>query len=63
VDLVGTGHVAIGTDLDANYRPVVTEHGQFASIGDGLTRRGFTAPEVDAVLGGNVIELWRAVAG
>jgi len=32
VDLLGADHVAIESDLDANYRPVVAEHGQFAAI-------------------------------
>lgn len=63
VDLIGIDHVAIGTDLDANYKPVVTEHGEFARIAASLTARGFTPMEVDQVLGRNALELYRAVAG
>lgn len=63
VELVGVDHVAIGTDLDANHRPVLTEHGEFAGVASGLADRGFSAAEVDAVLGGNVVALYRAVTG
>lgn len=63
VDLVGPAHVAIGTDLDANYQPVVTEHGQFAAIADLLDERGLAEADVDAILGGNAVDLYRAVAG
>ncbi len=63
VDLIGIEHVAIGTDLDANYKPVVTVHDEFARIADTLDARGFSSGEVDQVLGGNVLELYRAVAG
>jgi len=63
VDLIGIDHVAIGTDLDANYKPVVTEHAQFAALAERLEARGFDQRDVDKVLGGNVIELFRRVAG
>jgi membrane dipeptidase len=63
VGLIGVDHVAIGTDLDANYKPVVTTHGDFAPLADRLHARGLTAAEADHVLGANVVELYRAVAG
>ena len=63
VDLIGADRVAIGTDLDANYKPVVTEHGQFAAIAEHLTRRRLSDADVDGILGGNVVRLFRAVSG
>jgi membrane dipeptidase len=63
VDLVGVDHVAIGTDLDANYQPVLTRHDQFAIVADGLANRGLTPPEVDSVLGGNALALISRVCG
>lgn len=63
VELIGADHVAIGTDLDANYKPVVTEHQQFATIAERLEARGFEAADVDGILGGNVVELFRRVIG
>jgi len=63
VDTVGVGHVAIGTDLDANYRPVVTSYEQFPEIAAGLGRRGMGVDEIDGVLGGNFIDLLDTVVG
>ena len=57
VTLIGVDHVAIGTDLDANYRPVITAHRQFATLAEHLADRGLTAAEVDQILGANVVEL------
>ncbi len=63
VELIGVGHVAIGTDLDANYRPVVTTHDDFTVLADRLRARGLASGEVDQVLGANAVELYRSVAG
>ena len=63
VELIGVDRVAIGTDLDANYQPVLTEYRQFGDLADALGRRGFDETEIDAVLGGNAVRLFRAVCG
>lgn len=39
VDAVGAGHVAIGSDMDANYRPVVTEYADFPLLAAALDRK------------------------
>jgi membrane dipeptidase len=61
VDVAGIDHVAIGTDLDANYRPVLTDYRQFPEVAAGLAARGMSASEIDQVLGGNFVELFAAV--
>jgi membrane dipeptidase len=63
VETVGVDHVGIGTDMDANYRPVLTSYQQFAGIDGGLRDRGLTDIEVDQVLGGNALRLLRTVCG
>ncbi len=63
VDLVGVDHVAIGTDLDANFRPVLTDYRQFDDLDDGLAARGLGTDDIDRVLGGNAVELIRTVCG
>jgi membrane dipeptidase len=63
VDVVGVDHVGIGTDLDANYRPVLTAYSQFDDLDDALTRRGMDRSDVDRVLGGNAFDLIRTVCG
>ncbi|MEE9413763.1 MAG: membrane dipeptidase [Acidimicrobiales bacterium] len=61
VDVVGIDHVAIGTDLDANYKPVLTDYDQFPLVAAGLGERGMSAAEVDQVLGGNFIRLFETI--
>jgi membrane dipeptidase len=63
VDAIGVDHVAIGTDMDANYRPVLTQYDQLAIVQRSLLDRGLTPPEVDQVLGGNAIGLVERVCG
>ena len=63
IEVVGVEHVAIGTDLDANFRPVLTEYRQFDDLDDGLAARGFDATDIDRVLGRNAVELIRTVCG
>ncbi len=62
VDGIGIDHVAIGTDLDANFMPVLTEYVQFADVAQALAARGMNPSEIDAILGGNFLRMWRAVA-
>jgi len=56
-DIAGPGHVAIGTDLDGNYRPVLTSYHQLADLAGLLLDRGLPAADVRGVLGGNAMDL------
>lgn len=60
IDVVGVDHVAIGTDLDANYKPVLTSYAQFPEVAALLAARGLTSKEIDGVLGGNFIRVFEA---
>ena len=62
-ELVGPRHVAIGTDLDANYRPVLRSYADFALLPGLLGARGFGQADIDQVLGANALRLLRDVAG
>ena len=59
-DIAGPGHVAIGTDLDGNYRPVLTSYHQLADLAGLLLDRGLPAADVWGVLGGNAMDLLAA---
>lgn len=61
IDLLGIGGVAIGTDLDGNYKPVLTRHDQYADLDRALETRGLSPEERDAVLGGNVVAMMAKV--
>ena len=63
VSVAGTDHVAVGTDLDGNYQPVLTSYADFARLPRLLADRGLTASAVAEVLGGNALSLLRRVAG
>jgi membrane dipeptidase len=62
-ELIGADHVAIGTDMDGNYRPVLRSYAEFDALPRLLTDRGFTGTETGQVLGGNALGLLRRVAG
>jgi membrane dipeptidase len=55
----GPGGVAIGTDLDGNYRPVLTSYAQLADLTGLLRDRGLPAHHVKQVLAGNAAGLLR----
>jgi membrane dipeptidase len=60
-EAAGPAHVAIGTDLDGNYRPVLTSYSQFADLAGLLRDRGLPADHIRQVLGGNAEDLLRKV--
>lgn len=53
VEAVGAEHVGIGTDMDANYRPVFADYEDWPLIPAALLARGMSETEVAAVMGGN----------
>jgi membrane dipeptidase len=58
-EAAGPGGVAIGTDLDGNYRPVLTSYAQLADLAGLLRDRGLPADHIRQVLGGNAAGLLR----
>ena len=56
-EVAGPGHVAVGTDLDGNYRPVLTSYDQLADLAGALRERGLPADYVRQILGGNAADL------
>ncbi|SRR6266568_1610701 len=56
-ELAGPGRVAIGTDLDGNYRPVLTSYHQLAGLTGLLRDRGLPAAHIRQILGGNTADL------
>ena len=60
-EAAGPGHVALGTDLDGNYKPVLTSYDQLDEVASLLRDRGLPAAHVGRVLGGNALDLLRQV--
>jgi membrane dipeptidase len=56
-EVAGPDHVALGTDLDGNYKPVLTSYDQLDDVARLLRGRGLPATDVDRILGGNAMKL------
>jgi membrane dipeptidase len=61
VDTVGIEHVAIGTDMDANFRPVLRSYRDWSLIPAALLARGMHEREAAAIMGGNFLRVFKAV--
>lgn len=57
IEAAGPAHVALGTDLDGNYRPVLISYGQLDDLAGLLRDRGLRPDGVRQILGGNAMEL------
>jgi membrane dipeptidase len=55
-EAAGRDHVAIGTDLDGNYRPVLTSYDQLDDLTGLLAARGLPPTSVHQILGGNALK-------
>jgi membrane dipeptidase len=62
VNTVGAEHVAIGSDLDGNYKPVLTEYADFPLLAAALLYRGLSERDTARVLGNNFLRLFDEVA-
>jgi membrane dipeptidase len=60
VDTVGIEHVAIGTDMDANFRPVFHSYRDWSLIPAALLARGMHESEVANIMGGNFLRVFKA---
>ena len=56
-EAAGPDHVALGTDLDGNYRPVLTSYDQLDDLTGLLNERGLPPDHIHQILGGNAMEL------
>jgi membrane dipeptidase len=63
VDAVGVEHTAIGTDMDANFKPVLRSYRDWSLIPAALLARGMHEAEVAKIMGGNFIRVFKANLG
>jgi membrane dipeptidase len=63
VELLGAEHVSIGTDMDANYQPVMSSYLEMPNLAASLRERGLGESETALVMGGNFLRLFEDVAG
>lgn len=62
IDAVGVDHVAIGTDMDANYRPVFDSYRQWPLAVALLLERKMSEADVAKIIGGNFLRVFAAAA-
>jgi membrane dipeptidase len=60
IDAVGVDHVAIGTDMDANFKPVLRSYRDWGLIPSALLARGLHEEEVAKIMGGNFLRVFKA---
>ena len=60
IDAVGIDHVCMGTDMDANYKPVFDTYVNLPYYVAGLSRRGLREDEVARLIGGNFLRILAA---
>ncbi|MEA3138857.1 MAG: rane dipeptidase [Gammaproteobacteria bacterium] len=60
IDAVGIDHVAIGTDMDANFKPVLRSYRDWSHIPAALLARGVPDEDVAKIMGGNFLRLFKS---
>jgi membrane dipeptidase len=60
-DVIGIDHVGIGTDMDANFKPVLSTYTQYPLFADALIKKGLSQKETAKIMGGNAARLLKKV--
>ena len=60
VDTVGIDHAAIGTDMDANFKPVLRSYRDWSLIPAALLARGMHDAEAAKIMGGNFLRVFKS---
>ena len=60
-DVLGPEHVSLGTDMDANFQPVMTSYTQLPELVAGLLRKGYGRKNAAGFVGGNFLRVYEAV--
>jgi membrane dipeptidase len=63
IDTVGVDHVAIGSDMDANFKPVLRSYRDWPLIPAALLARGLREDEAAKIMGGNFLRIFKANVG
>ncbi|PQA89532.1 dipeptidase [Hyphococcus luteus] len=62
IDAVGVDHVGLGSDMDANYKPVWDNYSQFPEIVALMLDRGLSEEEAAKIIGGNGLRVFQAAS-
>ncbi len=53
VEAVGIDHVGIGTDMDGNFKPVLSSYDQYPTFAEALNAKSLYSTDVEKIMGGN----------
>lgn len=53
IEVVGIDHVGIGTDMDGNFKAVLSSYQQYPTLAESLKAKGLLQTDVEKVMGGN----------
>lgn len=59
IEALGPAHVGLGTDMDANYKPVLETYAKLPLLVGELLRRGVAEGVLAQVLGGTALAMWQ----
>jgi len=62
IDDIGIAHVAMGTDMDANYKPVFDDYSLTPLLVGRLLEKGMSETETAQVIGGNFMRVFKQVS-
>lgn len=60
-DVVGIDHVGLGTDMDANFKPVLDSYALLPKWVEALEKKGLSNEEVQKIAGGNAYRVLKSV--
>ncbi len=58
IEVMGADHVAMGSDMDANYKPVLETYRKMPLVVGALIERGHDRDTIIKLMGGNVLRVW-----
>lgn len=61
IDAIGIDHVGIGTDMDGNYKPVISNYSEVANWQSALLAKGLSRKELGKIAGGNAKRILESV--
>ena len=61
IEVVGINHVGLGTDMDANYKPVIKDYNDVQKWIVGLEAKGLRKKDIEKIAGGNAKRVLKKV--
>lgn len=61
IEAIGIDHVGIGTDMDGNYKPVISNYTEFTNWQTALLDKGLSKEELSKIAGGNAKRVLESV--